>query len=200
MANLIGLSDITVDYILNFGTFDGHLDDCRCESFAGVKDVFRHEGAGFLKVVYDILDSGATHSMSGDARRLEAKEAVAIAIRRFNDSKSFDNWKGLNSDGIMELYIPNMPEDLVLLCLHDYAKKGCAYLTECGGKVFHLNPSQQEALENYLASFPSVLHLEAQNGVYVVDRAIKDNYEPQGSSRCWGRFLGWSQQSSGFVF
>jgi hypothetical protein len=178
VAHLMGLSDTTVDYILNYGTFNGHLDDYRCESFAGIKDRFRHDGAGFLKVVREILDSGASHSMSGDARRLKAKEAVDIAIRGFNDSKSFANWKGLNSDGIMELYIPNMPEDLVLLCLHDYAKKGCVYLTEFGGKVLHLNPTQQDALERYLASFPSVLNLEVQNGVYVVDRTVKDNYEP----------------------
>jgi hypothetical protein len=178
VAHLMGLSDTTVDYILNYGTFNGHLDDYRCESFAGIKDRFRHDGAGFLKVVREILDSGASHSMSGDARRLKAKEAVDIAIRGFNDSKSFANWKGLNSDGIMELYIPNMPEDLVLLCLHDYAKKGCVYLTEFGGKVLNLNPTQQDALERYLASFPSVLNLEVQNGVYVVDRTVKDNYEP----------------------
>ena len=178
IAHLMGLSDTTVDYILNYGTYNGHLDDYRCESFAGIKNRFRHDGASFLKVVREILDSGASHSMSGDVRRVKAKEAVDIAIRGFNDSKSVAESRGLNSDGISELYIPSMPEDLVLLCLHDYAKKGCVYMTEFGGKVYNLNPSQRESLERFLASFPSVLNLEVQNGVYVVDRSTEDNYEP----------------------
>jgi hypothetical protein len=178
IAHLMGLSDSTVDYILNYGTFNGYLDDYRCESFAGIKQRFRHDGAGFLKVVREILDSGASHSMSGDVRRVKAKEAVDIAIRGFNDSKSVAESRGKNSDGVMELYIPSMPEDLVLLCLHDYAKKGCVYMTEFGGKVYDLNPNQREALERFLSTFPSILNLEVQNGVYVVDRPTEDNYGP----------------------
>jgi hypothetical protein len=178
IATLMGLSDTTVDYIVNYGAFNGHLDDYRCESFVGIKKRFRHDGASFLKVVREILDSGASHSMSGDARRIKAKEAVDIAIRGFNDSRAVADSKGLNSDGVMELYIPSMPEDLVLLCLHDYAKKGCVYLTEFGGKVLHLSRAQQDSLERFLSSFPAVLNLEVQNGVYVVDRSTEDNYEP----------------------
>ena len=181
VAQLMGLSDTTVDYILNYGSYNGHLDDYRIESFAASKLRFRHDGRSFLKVVREILDSGASHSMSGDIRRTKAKEAVDIAIRGFNDSKAAAESRGLNSDGVMELYIPTMPEDLVLLCLHDYAKKGCVYLTEFGGRVLHLTPSQQEALERFLSSFPSVLTLDVQNGVYVVDRSAdedNDNYAP----------------------
>ena len=182
IAQLMGLSESTVDHILNYGSLNGYIDDYHCQSYAGIKDRFRHDGTGFLTVVREILDSGASHSMSGDVRRIKAKEAVNVAIRGFNNSRSAADSKGLNSDGIMELFIPSMPEDLVLLCLHDYAKRGCVLLTEFGGKVFNLNPSQQEAIERYMSSFPSMLNLEVQNGVYVVDRTPSDNYEQHRAS------------------
>ena len=178
ISQLLGFSSSTMDYIVNYGTFNGHLDDYKLDSFAGIKDRFRRDGHGFLRVVREILDSGASHSMSGDSRRLKAKEAVDLAIRGFNDSKSAAESKGVNSDGMPELYIPSMPEDLVLLCLHDYAKKGCVYLSGEGGKVLLLTPSQRESMERYLASFPTVLDLEVENGVYVVRRQPADNFDP----------------------
>jgi hypothetical protein len=178
ISKLLGFSESTMEYIVNYGMYNGHLDNYNLDSFAGIKERFRRDGHGFLRVVREILDSGASHSMSGDSRRLKAKEAVDLAIRGFNDSRSAAESKGVNEDGMMELYIPSMPEDLVLLCLHDYAKKGCVYLSGVGGRVLQLTPTQREALERYLSSFPSVLELEVQNGVYVVSGRPGDNYEP----------------------
>jgi hypothetical protein len=147
VASLMGLQDSTVDYILNYGVYNGLLDGYTLDSYAATRTKFRQDPERLLKCVKEIMDSGASKSMSGNERRLKSLEAIDIAIRGFNDSKSFAESIGINEDGERELYIPSMPDDLVLLCLHDYAKKGCVYMTEDGGKVYQLSASQREALE-----------------------------------------------------
>ena len=45
-----------------------------------------------------------------------------ICVKGFNDTSSPAVTLGLNSDSRPELYIPNMPFDLVLLCAADYTQ------------------------------------------------------------------------------
>ena len=54
--------------------------------------------------------------MSGNSDRLINTMLTTIRVTGFNDTSSPAATLGLNSDSRPELYIPNMPSDLVLLC------------------------------------------------------------------------------------
>ncbi len=59
-----------------------------------------------------------------------------VYVKGFNDSKSKVASIGLNEDGMNELYIPSMSEELVLLCAQEYAQKyGAAVLYKNDGVI-----------------------------------------------------------------
>ena len=62
------------------------------------------------------FDTACSHNMSGNSDRLINTMPTTIRVKGFNDTTSPAATLGLNSDSRPELYIPNMPSDLVLLC------------------------------------------------------------------------------------
>jgi hypothetical protein len=74
-------------------------------------------------MVHVKFDSGCSRNMSGVRDRLlDSTSAPAnVSVRGFNNSVSAVDSVGLNEDGKVEYYVPNMPSDMVLLSAHDGA-------------------------------------------------------------------------------
>jgi len=116
----------------------------------------------------EYLDSGAGKSMSGDISRLSELSATNVRISGFNSSASVSKLKGTNSDGVEELFVPDMPVDRVLLSVHDYTKGGkVVILTEDGGSIHEISP---EELEKFKAKNSVLLDVGVNNGVYHILR------------------------------
>ena len=116
----------------------------------------------------EYLDSGAGKSMSGDISRLSELSATNVRISGFNSSASVSKLKGTNSDGVEELFVPDMPVDRVLLSVHDYTKGGkVVILTEDGGSIHEISP---EELEKFKAKNSVLLDVGVKNGVYHILR------------------------------
>ena len=62
------------------------------------------------------FDTACSHNMSGNSDRLSNTMPTNIRVKGFNDTSSPAATLGLNSNSRPELYIPNMPSDLVLFC------------------------------------------------------------------------------------
>lgn len=179
IVDCLHISNTLSDHILNYAAYNGFLyfstEDlldksiCTSEAYASAKYKFRHDGGRYLKVVRRILDSGASHSMSGDKRRTKFIEKIDMSIRGFDGNTAPAESYGLNEDGFREIYVPSIPEDIVLLCLYDYASHGCVYLTQEGGRVIELTPQQRVALEELLDTYPTAHTLHVEHGVYVMD-------------------------------
>jgi hypothetical protein len=62
-------------------------------------------------------------------------------VKGFNDTSSPAAFLGINSDSRPELYIPNIPSDLVLLliCATDYTQQGATILFQNEGFVLALS-------------------------------------------------------------
>jgi hypothetical protein len=172
--------DGTIDCIVNYGLMNGFLDGILIDSYAALRKQISTDQTKYLPIVRKILDSGANNSMSSDIRRLDAIEAIDVAIRGFNGSRSGATAVGINSDGVRELHVPSMPEDLVLLCMQDYAKKGMVFLHRDGGYVVEMTEWQKEAIMKYLESFPILLKLAVKNKVYEV---VDESPDPTTSSQ-----------------
>jgi hypothetical protein len=130
------------------GEYDKLDHDASCPYHQKNREAFGKNEEDVLRVTREILDSGASISMSGDKRWLEHLHAVNMKIKGFAGRHEEAKVMGKNIDNINEIYVPAMPEDLVLLCMRDYAKKGCVILTSEGGKVYNMTEEQKERMEN----------------------------------------------------
>jgi hypothetical protein len=88
--------------------------------------------------------------MSGNSDRLSNTMPTNIRVKGFNDTSSPAATLGLNSDSRPELYIPNMPSDLVLLCAADYTQQGATILFPNEGFVLALSSAEQQYLHSYI--------------------------------------------------
>ena len=79
--------------------------------------------------------------MSGDPSRLPypVPPPNTIMVRGFNNTTSPVAASGLNTDFRPELYVPGMPEDLVLLCAADYTSSGATIFLPTEGYVLSLS-------------------------------------------------------------
>ena len=127
----------------------------------------------------ECLDSGAGRTMSGNMDRLSQLRPTNVKITGFNSSASQASIKGINADGIEELYVPDMPNDRILLSLCDYTKGGrTALLGEHGGAILHIAEADLAALR---AKNAAILEVGVNNGVYHVLRGHVDQTSPDFS-------------------
>jgi hypothetical protein len=84
--------------------------------------------------------------MSGDITRLTTISAPPDSnmVKGFNNTSSSVAATGLNIDSKPELYVPGMPDDLVLLCAADYTSSGATILLPNEGYVLSLSPDHQQ--------------------------------------------------------
>ena len=106
--------------------------------------------------------------MSGNSDRLYNTMPTNISVKGFNDTSSPAATLGLNSDSRPELFIPNMPSDLVLLCAADYTQQGATILLPNEGFVLALSPEEQQFLRSYAQDKPIQKQLTVRNNTYEV--------------------------------
>ncbi len=70
-------------------------------------------------------------------------------VKGFNNTSSSVAATGFNTDSKPELYVPGMPEDLVLLCAADYNNSGATILLPNERYVLSLSTEQQHFLYEF---------------------------------------------------
>ncbi len=127
------------------------------------------------------FDSGCSHCVSGDPQRLKTviNNTPVIGIKGFNGNMSLVTKLGLNHHDKPEFYVQNMPEDICLLCAHDFAKEGAAILMETGGVVIRIEPHHMDDFLAYIKQFPQVLQLRVNNRTYEVDPSNTEDLQEE---------------------
>ena len=108
--------------------------------------------------------------MSGDPTRLTTISAPpdSIMVKGFNNTSSSVAATGFNADSKPELYVPGMPDDLVLLCAADYTTSGATILLPNEGYVLSLSPDHQQFLREYAQQHDIIKTLKVNNNTYEV--------------------------------
>ena len=120
-------------------------------------------------IITEKFDTAASRCLSGVKGRItEMEKTHEIAISGFNGSRSAVDKVGVNRDGKLEYFLPDMPLGLVLLCANDYVQDGAAVLFPEDGKVLRLAAEQQDALRAFIAGFPVEKDLVVRNRTYEV--------------------------------
>ena len=103
--------------------------------------------------------------MSGDPTRLTTISAPpdTIRVKGFNNTSSSVVSTGFIADAKSEVYVPGMPDDLVLLCAADYT-----YRLRCYHNVLSLSPDQQQILRDYAQQHDVMKTLTVNNNTYEV--------------------------------
>jgi hypothetical protein len=90
-------------------------------------------------------------------------------VKGFNNTSSSVAATGFNTDSKPELYVPGMPEDLVLLCAADYTNSGATILLPNEGYVLSLSPEQQRFFLREFAQHNDIIKtLTVSNNTYEV--------------------------------
>ena len=89
-------------------------------------------------------------------------------VKEFNKTSSSVAATGFNTDSKPELYVPGMPEDLVLLCAADYTNSGATILLPNEGYVLSLSPEQQHFLREFAQQNDIIKTLTVNNNTYEV--------------------------------
>ena len=124
-----------------------------------------------LSVVVEKFDTACSKCMSGVHGRISEAHIPLnkIGIRGFNSSVSLAALQGKNDDGKIELYVPDMPSDIVLLCANDYAKEGAAILMSDSGVVIKFNSEHEKNIfESFILNFEKIKELVVKNRTYEV--------------------------------
>jgi len=108
--------------------------------------------------------------MSGDPTRLTTISSPpdSIMVKGFNNTSSSVAATGYNADSHPELYVPGMPDDLVLLCAADYTSSGATILLPNEGYVLSLSPNHQQYLREYAQQHDIIKTLTVKNNTYEV--------------------------------
>jgi len=107
--------------------------------------------------------------MSGVQNRIKNETNISsIGVKGFNGSMSKASKLGQNEDGYDELYVKDMPSDLVLLCANEYASEGAAILFSKDGIVLKLSKEEQVELREYIEQFVITKKLVVKNKTYEV--------------------------------
>jgi hypothetical protein len=163
----VNVENLDVDVLVTFGIDVGVLESevytAERRSTVGAGD------PGMRDIVRLILDSGASISMSSDPNRILK---VTNDKRRINgvSGTTMATKVGENRDGVTELLVPDLPIDLVLLCLRDYAVKGGVWMDADGGAIYELSSSDKEKVASFMEQFPKFSRLNVINGIYELDQ------------------------------
>ena len=129
------ISDIKNDiYDNNINIFDNDVNDNSREDLLEYID----------NIVVMKMDSAASRNMSGCPNRIvrELRLDTTVNIIGFDGSRTQPSRVGLNRDGKLEYYVPDMPSVLALLCAYEYAKDGAVVLLPDGGVCLKLNADE----------------------------------------------------------
>lgn len=85
--------------------------------------------------------------------------------------------KGINEDGLEELYVEEMDLDLVLLSANQYARKGAVILFGEDGVVLQMTEEEKEILREHIKSYEMTKKLEVENSTYRVLYEVIDEEE-----------------------
>jgi len=126
------------------------------------------------------FDTGASHSMSGVPDRISVTQlSPDIAIRGFNSAISTVQAIGRNDHGIDEFFVSDMPDNLVLLCAHQYVSKhGAAILFKDEGIIIDLNKDTMMEFKDYINQYPVAHKLHIRNKTYeLADEQSSHQYQ-----------------------
>ena len=118
-----------------------------------------------------IFDSGASHTMSGNRNRIVNERVIEKRVMGFNGNIRRASVVGVNEDGINELFVDSMPENLALLSAYQYNKNNrFTVLNEDGGGIYSTNSKGRGELMNYIdKNFKLDKRLKVKNGIYVIE-------------------------------
>lgn len=140
-----------------------------------VKDEFlenscRGEGDNFLVGAEEYFDSCASNSMSGIMGRIRTliNDKEDIFVSGFNGSVSKAEKVGLNSDGVKELYLKDMPNDYALLSAGQYNQKGATLLHSSGGMCVEMSTKDVQQFIKAFQHYKVVKDLVLEDGIYKV--------------------------------
>ena len=128
-------------------------------------------------VAIEKFDTGCSRTISSDVKRLVIKKEMVnggVNIVGFNGSKSQVTAVGLNDEGLVEYYVPEMPSGLVLVCAHDYTKNdGVVILREKDGFALSLSADEKQILEDKIIKRSKMIKkLKVSKNTYEVDNEI----------------------------
>ena len=126
------------------------------------------------------MDSACSLSMSGvPGRIIEESITSPIRIHGFNGDISETNITGKNMDNKEELYVPDMPNDLVLLCANSYAQDGAVVLFPNNGYHLYMNDDERDQLESLVREYRQGHSLTVRNRTYEVIKDFEETNEDQ---------------------
>lgn len=132
------------------------------------KDVWRNK----IKRYIEKMDSACSHTVSGDPDRLHDASAPdrTIGIVGFDKSRQTAELIGKNEFEHKELFVRQMPTDLVLHCMWDFAKGGAVVVTREGGVVLKLDDEDLQSLLEWCEQKEKVVRLTVRNRTYEILR------------------------------
>jgi hypothetical protein len=130
-----------------------------------------------MMVAVEKFDTGCSRTISSDIGRLVVKQEMSdsgVNIVGFNGSRSQVTAVGLNDEGLVEYYVPEMPTGLVLVCAHDYTKNdGVVILREKDGFALNLNAEEKKILEDKIIKRSKLIKkLKVSKNTYEVDNEV----------------------------
>ena len=96
------------------------------------------------------MDSACSHNMSGISGRIKNIRMSDKRVEGFNGMMSRANLEGENEDKKMELYIEDMPTDLVLLSAKAYADDGAVVLLPDYGLHLYMDENERLEFESFI--------------------------------------------------
>lgn len=109
-------------------------------------------------------------SMSGVPRaaRLSMLEETKVVVRGFNGECSRTSVIGKNEDGKDELFVKEMPVDLVLLSARQYAADGAIVLFAQDGFILRMGENEIGKVKDLIKGFELVKVLAVRDNTYQV--------------------------------
>ena len=125
-----------------------------------------------IKRYIEKMDSACSHTVSGDPGRLHDARAPDrnIGIVGFDKSRQTAELIGSNEFEHKELFVRQMPKDLVLHCMWDFAKGGAVVVTGKGGLVLKLDDDDLQSLLEWCEQKEKVVRLTVRNRTYEILR------------------------------
>ena len=114
------------------------------------------------------MDSACSRNMSGVGGRITEVQIADNTIRGFKGEESKANLIGKNEDGKVELYVEDMPTDLVLLSANNYAEDGAVVLLPNYGLHLYMDDNERDEFETFIRKYKTGKVMEVNNRTYEV--------------------------------
>lgn len=114
------------------------------------------------------MDSACSRNMSGVGGRITDIQIADNTIKGFKGEESKANLIGKNEDDKVELYVEDMPTDLVLLCANNYAEDGAVVLLPNYGLHLYMDDNERDEFEAFIRKYKTGKVMEVNNRTYEV--------------------------------